>query len=89
MKLTHYDETKKMAHLSQIELKKTSGLAAVGSSKYKHQTPTDQIKFHIRAVNESEAMDNAIKEKTIVINLNWFYIQTCSLHMINMLYPFL
>ena len=39
IKLTHYDETNKRAHDSQIELKKTSSSATVGPANDKHQAP--------------------------------------------------
>ena len=40
IKLTLHDETKKRAHDSQIELKKTSSSATVGPATDKHQAPT-------------------------------------------------
>ena len=56
IKLTHYDETKKMAHDSQIvRAKKNSSWATAGPAKGKRQVPTDRLKLYARAVIESEA----------------------------------
>ena len=49
IKLTHYDETKKRAHDSQIVR------ATVGPATGKHQAPTHRLKIYVRAVIESRA----------------------------------
>ena len=63
IKLTLHDETKKRAHDSQSELKKTSSWATVGPATDKHQAPTHQLKLHVRAVIESEAWPTVMQLK--------------------------
>ena len=63
IKLTLHDETKKRAHDSQIELKKTSSWATVGPATDKHQAPTHRLKLYVRAVIESEAWPTVVQLK--------------------------
>ena len=56
IKLTHYDETEKRAHVSQIvRTKEILKLSHSGPATAKHQTPTNRSKIYVRAVIESEA----------------------------------
>ena len=56
IKLSHYDETEKRAHDSQIvRAKENLSWTTVGPASAKHQAPTHRLKFCARAVIESEA----------------------------------
>ena len=51
IKLTHYDETKKRAHDSQIVRAKENHKLSHGN---KHQAPTHRLKLFVRSIIESE-----------------------------------
>ena len=65
IKLTHYDETKKMAHDSQIvRAKGNLKLRYVGPANDKHQAPTNGLKLYVSAVIDSEDWPTVVKLKS-------------------------
>ena len=64
IKPTHYDDTKKRAHDSQIvRAKETLKLTTVGEANNKHQAPTNGLKLYVRAVIKSEACPTFVQLK--------------------------
>ena len=62
--ISHYDETNKRAHDSQIvRAKEKLKVSYSGPSKNKHQTPTNKLKLYARAVIESEAWQTTVQLK--------------------------
>ena len=74
IKLTHHDETKKMAHDSQIVRVKEKLKLSHGESSYRKASGTNPP---IKALRQSRhrVLDlthhHAIKEETIAINRDW------------------
>ena len=55
IKLTHYDDTKKMAHDSQkVRAKENLKLSYGGPANDNRQAPTDGLKPYVRSVIKSE-----------------------------------
>ena len=64
IKLTHYDETKKRAHDSQIvRAKEELKLSHSTPAKDKHQEPINGLKLCVSAVIESEALPTIMQLK--------------------------
>ena len=55
IKLTHYNETRKIAHDSHTVRAKETSRATLGAANDKHKAPINRIKLYVRAVIESEA----------------------------------
>ena len=82
IKLTHYDETKKRTHNSQIVRAKENFKLSHGGPSYRQASGTNPP---IKALRQSchwvwsLTQHRAIKEETIALNHEWVYYQACRL----------
>ena len=93
IKLTHYDDTKKMAHDSQIVRAKENLKLGHGGPSQRQASDTNQPIKTLRQGRHwvwGPTYRRAIKGEAICINCDWIYNQTCRLsHDIHVISNFL